>query len=162
MKTLFRFQCEICDSVYDTIAEAERCEAQGLPSFSVVVGDIVLVKSGYGWYDGVPEWVENIKRLKNSTKGTGRKCPNGDTNCFSPCCTYQFYYVVTHTDRDPADGHRFRYHVYTEAMTGKQGYREGWTFDRGHVAPRVVPRAIPEKVREMARLLIGQKASHLL
>jgi hypothetical protein len=156
IKTLF--VCGICDAEYESKHEALECEAQGLPNYVVGVGDIVLGAAGFTWFDGDKKWIANPNvRLKT----TGAQCPNGDSNCFGECCTYQFYYVVTALDVDPDSGHSARYHLATQAMIGDTGYRSGYTFNKGHIAPKKVNDP-PPHVLETSKALLGLHASTLL
>ena len=162
MKTSTRYSCEICGSGFDTADAAQACEAQGVDAPVVGVGDIVFLRAGYGWYDGDPAWVSNPGVKPWSRKN---KCPNGYSNCFSECCTYRFYYVVTAIDTADkhyeSPGHRTRYHVETLAMTGKQGHRgPGYTFNEDHIKPVLVLDPPPEVV-EQGRALIGHRAKFL-
>lgn len=164
------YSCLTCNRVYETEAQAVQCETQPDPDFRAQVGDIVTVRAGHGWYDGDRAWIANPDVLP---KAPGRECPNGDGNCFSECCTYSFYYVVTATEMeqpnklggywlDPATQvflHRPIYHVVTLAMASS--YRSGWTSHPGHYAPRRVENP-PAAVVEASRALLGEKFSHLL
>ena len=159
VEILKSYKCKICQTVYDLSWEAEECEAQGVREPSVQVGDIVLARAGFGWYDGDKRWISNPSI---EVKPRDR-CPKGDGNCFSDCCTYAFYYVVTAIDLDESEHsrsmHRRRYHLFTRAMAA--GYRRGYTFDKHHVKPRKVE-APPAFVVRSSKGLIGQKAGDLL
>jgi hypothetical protein len=172
MKTRLVFSCESCGTEYDNAEDARECEDRAATAKpSVKVGDIVTAKSGFGWYDGDRKWITNAKVVergpvdwkvrsgRNKVLGK-RKCPNGDSNCFGECCTYSFFYVVTHIEH-VAKYHTIRYHLATLAMTGKQGYRSGYTYDEGHYTPRLAKK-VPKYVRETSKKLIGQKAHNLL
>lgn len=154
-KTITTYPCPICGVEYETKEEAEKCYAKGFkPKFKV--GDIVFATAGFGWYDGKKTWVSNptVKFRGNPEHG----------NCFGACCTYQFYYVVTLIDKSEYsydDSHRVRYHLYTMAMSGKQGHTEGWTFDDRHLTP-VKTKKPPASVIKDSKKLIGKKASWLL
>ena len=147
------YLCEICDTQFATKGAAEACEAAGLEDAIVQVGDIVLLKEGFGWFDGDPKWVSNLEVL---SKPKESKCKG---NCFNSCCTLSFYYVVTKVEKSPDNGHRTRYHCFTKAMVG--GYRDGWTQNRTHYTPRLVEKP-PAYVVEDSADLIGQAAEHLL
>ncbi len=153
------YECGVCTSTYDSLEEAEGCEAKGVVKPSVAVGDIILAGAGFGWYDGDKKWISNP-----NVKLRQKPCPNGDGNCFSDCCTYAFYYVVTAIDLDDDDHlrsqHRRRYHLFTKAMSGK-GYRQGYTFDRYHAKPKKVDKP-PAYVVRTSKVLIGKKARFLL
>lgn len=167
MKTATLYVCEMCEREYRTAREAKACEALALsvkPAFKL--GDIVLAKAGFGWYDGDRKWIANAeavdpRKTGNPAKRNGSKCPNGDSNCFGPCCTFEFYYVVTHIDDDDRSPHRPRYHLVTDAMNGAKGHRAGYTFDSGHYLPKKVPHP-PAHVAITSRKLIGTKATTLL
>jgi hypothetical protein len=149
MKQIIKYACGICDENYDTSVEAEQCEAKGLDAPVAEVGDIVFLRAGFGWFDGDVRWVLNPDVLERVKKIR----PNPHGNCFSDCCTYKFYYVITAIDNYY---HRRRYHVKTKAMTGEQGYRGGYTFAGDHVKPIVVKEP-PRFIIEDSKDLIGQK-----
>lgn len=137
------YRCDGCGSEHKTPEAAAMCEASTqTPDFSP--GDIVFIKSGYTWFDGEPSWVSNL-----DTANTNRRCPNGHGNCFSPCCTYRFYYVVTAVSLNE---HRAVYHVATKAMTPKSGHHIGRTGDL-HYRPILVKDAPAEVVASAASLL---------
>lgn len=129
------------------------------------IGDIVFCRSGFGWYDGDRNWISNADQV--DPKGLGNpgpiprgKCPNGDRNCFSPCCTFLFYYVVSFIDEDPTRAGRRRYHLITNAMT--RSHRSGYTFDDGgHFSPWLVEDP-PRYILNTSKELLGQAADHLL
>jgi hypothetical protein len=154
MKTITEYQCEICEGRFPTGVQAAACERVGFTPLHQV-GEIVFAKGGFGWYDGQENWISN--------PGVSREgeCPNGNSNCFEDCCCFRFYYVITFIDKDERDGHRPRYHVATMAMTGKQGYRGGYTYDTGHEYIKVIKNP-PATVLEESKSLIGTKMSHLL
>jgi hypothetical protein len=154
-----RYQCELCGEQYDTEGDAFSCEKRGLEKAITKVGDIVTCQSGFGWFDGDPEWISNpevamdgVPRPGGVSIGT-RNPKHG--NCFGKCCTYQFYYVVSAIDYEE---HRVRYHVVTKAMSGAQGYRSGYTYNDGHCRPVVVKSPPALAVDDV----IGHKAESLL
>lgn len=153
-----RYRCDICKREYPTLAEAEKCEAVKVePEFSP--GDIVFSKGGFGWYDGSKDWVSNPDVA--TRRG---KCPNGNGNCFEPCCTYLFYYAVTAVGVYKWAGqieHRAQYHVRTLAMTVKSGHGGGYTNAETHIGLTLVPDP-PEIVKKQVRALIGWESKHLL
>lgn len=186
MKVRSEYQCEVCGRVYKSEAAATRCETQPMPVAVAKPGDIVLTGQGFGWFDGDKSWVENYARIGPMNTdarpygGTGmlrarRKCPSGDTNCFSPCCNYQFYYVVGTVGveqgelggyvLDKVDGesvfeHRVEYHLFTRAMAPPgTGYSEGQTYDKGHYNP-VVVKSPP--ILRGAKAFIGKTTGRLL
>jgi len=146
-----RWVCPICENEDRTREEAARCTAKGKEKPIVKVGDIVLTRAGFGWFDGSRDWVKNPDVEKHPEHG----------NCFGECCTHTFYYVVTAIDDYEGDSHRIRYHLLTAAMSGKQGYRQGWTTVDGHYKPRRV-KDPPEKVLAESKAFIGSKADYLL
>lgn len=146
-----RWVCPICEKECLTREEAIRCTARGKEKPIVKVGDIVLAPAGFGWFDGSRDWVKNPDVKKHPEHG----------NCFGACCTFQFYYVVTAIDGDDEDPHRTRYHLLTAAMSGEQGYRQGWTYADGHYKPQRV-KDPPDKVLKESKLFIGSKAKYLL
>lgn len=153
MKTIYI--CEGCEQKFDTAKAALACENREKPKVAFKVGDIVTVGKTFGWFDGDPEWIVN-KRLLGHARAEAydkSKCRHPGTNCFDTCCCYQFYYVVTAIDMD---GHRTRYHLRTKAMTGKQGYKGGWTYDVHHYTPKRVTRNIPEAVKLAATKMRGK------
>lgn len=169
------WECETCKQFYDNEQAALDCECwhreeEGPPS--VKPGDIVLAHAGFGCYDGERAWVANARRVDprrsgHPSKWHGAKCKTGSSNCFGPCCTFEFYYVVTAVDRDEPPHYvqhepahrRWRYHLVTLAMKG--GYRTGWTYDEGHHKPRLVKRP-PLLVRRQGAVLVGEHALRLL
>jgi hypothetical protein len=158
------YACSICRTEYDKREEAVACESvpEERPDPKLAPGTIVFAHSGFGWFDGDRRWVSNPDILG---KRDGKPCPNGYGNCFEPCCTYRFYYVVTIVeppavwvpeDRYVFEKHRVRYYVETKAMSGKQGHRGGYTSLRHHIRPAPV-KAPPAFVVRDARDLVGQK-----
>lgn len=145
------YRCDICAKEYREHRAALRCEQRGMLPCRLKVGDIVFAGAGFGWFDGDKRWVSNpnARRDRNPKHG----------NCFGPCCTYQFYYVVTAIDRDPKDGHRHRYHVATGAMRG--GYYGGHTFETGH-EHAVLASCPPTYVKRAGKKLIGETFDRLL
>ncbi|KKL46734.1 hypothetical protein LCGC14_2342600 [marine sediment metagenome] len=151
------YSCGVCGIEYQTLAEAEKCEAN-VAVLEFEPGDIVFCKSGFGWYDGDKAWVSNPD--VDPRRG---KCPNGDSNCFSECCTYKFYYVVTAIDLRDWGGridHMARYHLRTLAMSGDKGHAGGHTSEDHYKVVRA-PKP-PKVVKEQGRALIGWKADYLL
>lgn len=143
------YTCEKCEEDYDTEEEAYDCENQELDEPSVDVGDIVFVKSGYGWFDGDKKWVSNPDvELR-------KKCPNDNGNCFEPCCTYRFYYVITAIDEDR---HQLRYHIVTKAMNSKSGHRLTYTYHHEHIPLETIEDPPNLTVDDV----IGEKAKYLL
>ncbi len=159
-----KWACGACGAEYPTQAAADECESVPMPTPSVDVGDIVTLRAGFGWHDGDRRWIANADHVDPNRKGkpgpfTRRICPDGDSNCFSSCCTFMFYYVVTHIDY--VTGHRVRYHVATLAMTGKEGYHQGYTYDAGHCGPSRVANP-PRSVVRSSKPLIGRRAGTLI
>lgn len=175
MKTKAKYECEFCGCEYTNFADAESCEARGLEAPIVKVGDIVLAKGGYGWYDGKMNWVSNPE-VRPHKEGQGEtachvqnpRCPKKSGNCFDKCCCFSFYHVVTAIDYvegvngnyDPP-GHRARYHLATMAMKGKNTYASGYTFASNHHRPELVKKPPASVVRE-SKALLGKLAKYLL
>lgn len=158
MKIVELYKCEICGTEYRERKEAEECEAQGTPALLANAGDIVLADSGFTWFDGDKRWIENPEVV---LKTTGAKCPNGDSNCFDECCTYQFYYVVTAVDIAIDSRHRTRYHLATKAMAGETGHARGYTLNVDHLTPRKVNDP-PRHVVTTSKDLVGARTERLL
>lgn len=139
-KTTVLHGCLICGKQYGSEREAVICETQPVDPRLVQVGDIVTGQQIFGWFDGDEAWVVD----PNAKKGD-----------------IAFYYVVTHIDGDDQDPHRVRYHLFTKAMTGKQGYRSGYTFNRHHISIKKAAKW-PSNVERDSKDLIGQKSDRLL
>jgi hypothetical protein len=153
--TKIRYACSVCGVEYPDIDDASKCESQGFsPKFKV--GDIVFVSKNFGWYNGDNKWIANPDVSIHQ-----KPCPNGNGNCFSECCNYKFFYVITQIDGSERDGHRVRYHLHTKAMAGDSGYRGGYTFDDGHYTPKPAENPPVEVVAD-GQDLIGKKANYLL
>lgn len=148
------YKCEICRTEYPTEKECFECENQPLDKPTVSVGDIVTLAYGFSWYDGDKNWVINPE----NEYGRNEECPNGHGNCFSECCTMGFYYVVTAIKNHE---HRVQYHVFTKAMTGKNGHHGGYIYDERHINPKLVKNP-PKKVVASSKDLIGKESSFLL
>jgi len=114
----------------------------------VNVGDIVTKECGYGWFDGDKKWVVNPRQCDNRNPKHG--------NCFQCCCTMGFYYVVTAIDRDFDDISRLRYHLITNAMTGKDGHRQFYTYE-GSITKVKRPK---KYLITTSRKLLGQKVEY--
>lgn len=153
MKIVDKYICEICNKEYDNLIDADICEKQGIEKSLFKVGDIVYVKAGYGWYDGDKRWIINPKeKIKKNPK---------HGNCFGKCCTMAFYYVITTIDQDPSEPHRIRYHLYTNAMSGKEGYQEGYTRVDTHYTPELIKNP-PKFVIRDSKKLIGKKTPWMI
>ncbi len=146
------YVCPLCKTNYSTNIEAKKCLDKGF-SPTCKVGDVVFAKSGYSWFDDDVKWVSNpnVKRIADHG------------NCFGECCTMQFYYVITKIDMESGSSHRPRYHLFTKAMTGKDGnvgHRCGFVFGT-HFPPQVIKKP-PRYVEEDSRKLLGKAAEWLL
>lgn len=146
MKTLYI--CEGCGRKFNQSEDAALCEGRTSEP-TVKVGDIVLARSGFGWYGGDVAWISNPKHTP---------CKSPGTNCFDTCCTYSFYYVVTAIDYE---SHRVRYHLATMAMSEENDYRYGYTYDQHHCTPEKVENP-PADVVEQSKTLIGHVARGLI
>ena len=151
MKTITRFVCEICNEQYDNARDAEKCEQQGIEKALYKTGDIVEITKGFGWYDGDKRWIINPKVKRNPKHG----------NCFGKCCLMVFYYAITAIDQDPDEPHRIRYHLFTNAMSGKQGYKEGYTRAETHYTPKIIKNP-PKFIVKDSKKLIGRKSKFLI
>jgi hypothetical protein len=156
------YKCPICHRIYKSMGDAMDCFEIGIDHPIVEVGDIVFLRSGFGWFDGDKRWVSNPKVLEKH-KGVPYEKRHKDrrTNCFDSCCTFQFYHVVTAIDYDPRDSHRTRYHIATKAMKKGNAYRYGFTFNQGHIRPSKV-RNPPKFVVKDSKDMIGHKAEWLV
>jgi hypothetical protein len=148
------YGCPYCNTFYDTQDEALECIEKGEP-VKLEVGDIVSPHDGHGWFDGNPDWVVNQELLdsdRTAKVGRPRPCPDtGSTNCFRPCCTLGFYYVVVEVARWPRCNtkptiHDVDHTLVTDAMTGKNGHRVkkrsgGGLTKLGDPPPEIVMRA---------------------
>jgi len=169
------YECPVCGAIYQNKDAAEMCASQPKPDDGgIKPGDIVFCSSGFGWFDGDPKWVSNLADVEEA-KRTGRKCPNGNGNCFDYCCTYRFYYVVgaveierTHSalymlgkspSGEEVSEHRILYHVFTRAMKPETGYSQGYTHDQGHITPELLR---PQPVLPGAAEFIGRRTERLL
>lgn len=189
MKIHQQFQCESCKRLYTTPELALACEAQKMAEPIAKAGDIVTAGAGFGWFNGDPAWVANYEQLAHLRVDAKHglswsagdhpiskhgKCPNGDSNCFGPCCTYQFYYVVGTVEMRPEDEyaskgkvydkgpytHRWAYHLFTLAMRGNDSAaKSGWTTPGSHITPVIVenPPELPG-----ARDFVGRRSERLL
>lgn len=153
MNEITYFQCSYCKQQYANKQQAIDCEKQPIEKPCVEVGQIVEMCFGYGWFDGDKRWVINLDK-----KNAPRITEHG--NCFDRCCTMGFYYVVTAIEKDKIDPHRLKYHVFTKAMTGKQGHEGGYTYFDRHVTPSPIFSA-PEFVKKDSKSLIGKKSEWL-
>ena len=137
-KTLYA--CQICGRNFETEPQAVLCETRPEDAPIAKVGDICTVGGErFGWCDGDRRWLVNPKAEKG----------------------LQFYYVLTHIDGDPDNPHRTRYHFFTKAMTGKQGYNKGTSYNSGHFTVRPIKKPKAFLVKD-SRDLIGQMAEHIL
>ena len=166
--------CESCGTGYDRMGDAIQCEQYAMAKPIVQVGDIVIGSAGYGWFSGDPRWIQNPEILVDGEKTVRRRiCPNGDGNCFSPCCTLVFYYVVTMIDNDDERSrygvgyqHEWRYHLFTKAIhwdktTSDRQSHGGYTYAQTHITPKLIENPPPFVVSD-SKDMIGKKAVHLL
>lgn len=170
------WECGVCGMRYDKQKVAEACEAQPEIKPLVRVGDFVTGMPAYGWYNGDVAWIRN-PRVR--TKNQGKRCPNGDGNCFDYCCNYEFLYVVTdvHFERDlggysyknaePIE-HQYRYSVASGALLVEMPDHPrlgqpilGYTHDSGHHTPVLVKNPPPGLLIKSKELL-GMKADTLI
>ena len=136
------YECLVCKKRYDNLAEAEKCMSIKDEQL-FIVGDIVELKYGFGWFDGDVRWVINPD-VDMTKHGFGKDCSMG------------FYYVITYIE---LDGHRVRYHAMTKAMSGRQGHVGGYTYNNGHYTPKLID--APEFVKHDSKSLIGKRIDYL-
>lgn len=154
---IITWQCPQCLQLHPTQDAAMECIAQGFPVV-VEVGDIVLLCASdqepvhpYGWFDGDKKWIHH-KELTDDT-------PNK--------CHYSFYYVVTHIDSDPDDGHRPRIHLCTKALEKQGG---GYTYydtatpeeDVHHYIAKKITNNLPDGLVEDSKDLLGTVRKDLI
>ena len=152
MKKIIKYACAICNQEFDEWHEAKKCEDRKMEKAIAKVGDIVFVRAGYGWYDGDMRWIMNPNQLQKANPKHG--------NCFGKGCTLEFFYVITAIDKDPKRMHRLRYHIFTKAMSGKLGHREGYTFIGTHFGVKIIKNP-PKFVVQDSKDLLGKKAGYL-
>lgn len=157
-----KYRCEGCNRDYDLQKEAQECEKNTETKRVVKVGDIVLARGDFEWFDGDIRWVSNpeVRTHPGSSPSpvTDPKKHAPRYNCFDDCCCFTFYYVVSFID---IENHRVRYHLTTNAMTGETGYKDGWTFNENHYLPRKV-NVPPKFVIKDSKTLLGHRADFLL
>lgn len=156
------YQCEFCKTTYSTAELAQACEDQKIETVCEV-GDIVTCYPCFGWYDGDKDWVANLDTINQG-------CSSPGSNCFSTCCNYLFYWVVTaitfRENRSPFNDrytqlytHDPVYHLASRAIKGKQkskGYIMGWTTVQGHHTPEVVEKRPKLKTSDLIGLTTGR------
>lgn len=142
------FICPTCKRKYPDHDAAVKCaNSDETPKWEV--GQIVTFGDRFGWYDGERDWVTN---------------PDIVPDMYASGRGYSLYYVITAITKDRWQNeyaHQLRYHVETMAMTGKKGYRGGYTSRSGHFTPRLVTNP-PQIIQDQAKQLIGHKFDHLL
>jgi hypothetical protein len=137
--------CEGCNREYVRRKDAEDCEAQGMPTSEFKKGDIVMLKhTPYGWYDGDKDWIaQTVKAASHDG------------------FLYSFFYVIGKVTKDDVNGrpdpHNLRYHLFTKAMTN----RNGWTSPTGHW-PIVRAENVPAKVAAEAKAFRGRTTDRLI
>jgi len=141
---LTQYRCDICGRLYKRYQDAMDCHEQGFHP-TLLEGDIAIAGiNRLGWFDGDPKWVA---QEVPGDSGTGK--------------LYTLYFVVTRVDGDDRDAHRPRYHLFTKAMTGEQGWQSGWTFNEHHIRPQKVENP-PKYVVETSKEVLGRKSEWLL
>ena len=145
MKTISIFQCEICNSKYPTAEGAKECEAQGVEKAIYKVGDVVKISRTFGWQDGDVRWC--------ATRKVSKKMHDG--------YELTFLYVITAIELRPDTSHFLRYHLWTGAISGKQGYQNGWNTPQTHYRMMLVKKP-PTFVRKDSKRFIGKKSKYLL
>jgi hypothetical protein len=119
MKTKTVYICEICNGEYETRKEAMACERQVFPKPEYKKGALVTVQKYFGWFDGDPRWVLNLKQMGEGPPGhlPGAKHRH---NCFDVCCNYLFAWEIVDV-RTGEHGDSVFYTVDTKAL--KEGRR---------------------------------------
>jgi hypothetical protein len=145
-----QYQCEVCKALHDTLFAAIICESKNETPI-VQVGDIVIARAGFSWFDGDIKWVHNPEVKKNPAHG----------NCFKLCCSMAFYYVVTDITPYHNNPHQLAYHLRTGAMLPANGYSNGYTTETGHFKPVLMPNP-PQEIVEDSKRFIGMKSESLL
>lgn len=119
------YLCPVCGKAYDNHSEALSC---ALTSERPVAepGDLVVISNGYGWHDGLNDWIYDEDGYEFHDKKTLR-----------------FWFVVTDVTQKqsavPCRGsdhaHRLAYHVQTLGLrNGREGGYSGWTAVRTHIS----------------------------
>lgn len=143
--------CRVCGAGHLSLKEAQACETSTEPK-KAKVGDIVLMELGYGWWDGLDDWV----------------VPHGGYE-FHGTKTHAFWHVITAIDRGKErprplvgnpDCHTLTYHMATLAM--KHQDSGGWTRPRTHHCFRPTKLKPPQSVIDAAPGLIGKTFNILL
>jgi len=147
------YLCPVCGKAHDTRSEALSC---ALTSERPVAepGDLVVIANGYGWRDGLDDWLYD----EEGYEFHGKK-------------TLRFWFVVTdvtqkvpalpHTGDDQA--HRLAYHVQTLGLhNGMKDGLYGWTAVRTHISFTKPKRKPPASVVEAAKKMVGRRFDRLL
>jgi len=146
------YRCPACNKEHPSEALARAC-FESTPKPRYKVGDIVIIRQGYHWNDGLDHWVVG---------GEGRLDPiHGEE-------PLAFYFVVTSVDVGDRrqchydNHHRNLYSVQTLALkNGMPEGRGGWNTAAGH-CPMELVESPPAQVVEEAKNLIGNKFYNLL
>ena len=145
-----KYQCPICEEVYDTATEATACFwTTEEPEFRP--GEVVIIPTFlFGWYDGDPLWVVGEAPVKDTTGlgifgahlGNGRGL---------------FFWVVEAVHGIRGRSHELAYTVSTGALAGG---RRGWT-SKHHLVPQKVNQSIvpPFVLKDAARRARNAKPS---
>lgn len=170
VRMIEQYGCGICSAIYDTLGEAEKCEATGIIDIvdgPVEVGDIVTCGGPYGWWDGDRSWtVEETdkEKLDDWTKGGTRTLGDGSSR---PMEMLHPKWIVIGKTPDGHDkgswGHLMRYELYTPSSC--QGQPRVANTSQWHCRMKVVGKATPAQLeaaqREAERILAG-KRSHIV
>lgn len=160
------FYCPVCHSAYGRAADAALCAesfplAEQFPKLKV--GDVVVLNSGYTWYER-KEWVTpRVKRadLKSSSH-------------FDHKDTYEFFYVVTaischegygdHPFQDNRNRHQGIISVVggaTVPRNSKELYHS-WTSHDHRRVQRVNDQKAVAHIRNMTKKYLGKIARNLM
>lgn len=145
------YRCPTCNKEHPTEALAHACY-ESTPKPTLKVGDIVIIRQGYMWNDGLDHWVVG---------GHGRVSPIQGAESLA------FYFVITSIDAGDSDQchwdmHRNLYSVQTLGLkNGMPEGRGGWNPRQGHCPMELVENP-PAQVVEESKALIGNKFYNLL
>lgn len=145
-----RWSCDICQTMYDTLKEAQECEAKGREQPICNVGDFVTTGQTFGWHEGDPRWLFSRVPMRDCASGF----------------QLVFIYVVTSITPDPRDKHRLRYSLRTFAMNEATGYWRGCT-GRDHYMPEKLSDAelkkhVSDDMRTQAKSVLGEVYENIL
>jgi hypothetical protein len=83
MKKLTKYQCEICENLFDNPKEASKCEIKGSPGILAKVGDIVLYRDD--WNGGFGTSYDKTDVIEIEVHGHDVTYQLGDFKTGYPC-----------------------------------------------------------------------------